>query len=176
MLNAATTPAEFRAKVLPFLRRHGWPETAKLTVLRGGANNRVYLAAAPGRRAVLKFYFQNPDDPRDRFRAERAFYEFARGEAIREVPEPLAWDADLRVGLFAFVDGRKLTPAEVDRDRVRQAGEFIVDLNRRKKAALAKQIPAASEALFLEVREERERLGDIGPRAGGVRGIRIQGL
>src|SRR5438874_6597283 len=112
MLTPQPSVEDFRLSVLPFLRMHEFGQI-ELSVLRGGANNRVYRVTDGTREAVLKHYFKNPNDPRDRFRAEKAFYDLVWSCGVRSIPEPLGWDSELRVGLFGFVHGRKLTPAEV---------------------------------------------------------------
>src|SRR5581483_8682124 len=82
---------EVRELLLPFLREHGFPGAPEITAVRGGANNRVYRVESSHRVAAVKQYFQTAADSRDRFGAERAFYQFAWGHGIRRTPEPLAW-------------------------------------------------------------------------------------
>jgi len=148
MLNSEASSANFRELVLPFLGEHDFGRDTELLLLRGGANNRVYQVTASGRKAVLKHYFKNPDDPRDRFRSERAFYEFVSARAIGCTPEPLAWESDLRLGLFSFIEGRKLRPEEVNARAVSQALAFILRLNDSRQDNTATHIPIASEACF----------------------------
>ena len=118
---------------------------------------------------VLKVYFRDPADPRDRFRAEHAFYEFLGNQGIRHTPEPLGWDTRHHLGLFSFVEGRKLRADEVDKRAVRQALEFLVAVNRARSAADADSIPVASEACFsiaehlATVERRRQRLQKIAP-------------
>lgn len=148
MLNAQSSRDEFRQAVSPFLQGQGFAGGAELSVLHGGANNRVYRVSEDHQQAVLKHYFRNPNDPRDRFRSERSFYELIWGSGIRSVPEPLAWDQELRVGLFAFVPGRKLAPDEVGPGYVEQAADFVVEANRFGQTPAARTILPASEACF----------------------------
>jgi hypothetical protein len=117
-----------------------------METLRGGANNRVYRVWDDSREAVLKHYFTTPNDKRDRFRAERAFYEIATQAGLDCVPEPLGWEPGLRAGLFSLVAGRKLQPPEVDRGKVQEAMTFLARLNQRRDAAHS--ILPASEACF----------------------------
>ena len=116
--------------------------------MAGGGNNRVYRVAMAGRAGLLKAYFQNPADPRDRFGAERAFYEFLWPAGVRRTPEPLGWDGDQRLGLFTFVAGPKLLSGEITADHVAQALAFIAELNQARTTAAARQLPVASEACF----------------------------
>lgn len=149
MLNLAPNPAgpEVAESVKPFLQAHGFLD-ASLEPLSGGGNNRVFRVGAGVREAVLKVYFQNPADKRDRFGAERAFYELLWRTGVRRTPEPLAWEESQRLGLISLVDGRKLQPAEVDQRFVEQALEFVLEANRARSDTATRDIPAASEACF----------------------------
>jgi hypothetical protein len=96
---------------------------------------------------VLKSYFQNPADPRDRFRAERAFYDHLWSAGVRRTPEPLGWDAEQRLGLFSHVAGRKLASDEITDVMVGQAADFILEVNQSLPPDTS-VIPIASEACF----------------------------
>jgi hypothetical protein len=127
-----------------FALSHGLTYPVAIEPISGGGNNRVYRVSDNRRQAVLKSYFRHPTDTRDRFAAERAFYEHLWKGGIRRTPEPLAWNADQRFALFAFVEGRKLLPGEVNESAVGQALEFIVELNQDRRNA--RGIAPASEA------------------------------
>lgn len=167
VISAQTPPEEVRRDALALLRQHGFGDEVRLSILRGGANNRVYLIEGSGRDAVLKSYFQHPGDDRDRFQTERSFYEFLQAGRIPCVPEPFGWDSMLRLGLFARISGRKLASPEVDQRRVAQAAEFVLELNLAREMERARRIPKAAEACFaisehIECVEQRvERLRKI---------------
>lgn len=148
MLNAESVSPEFRARIAPFLQAHGFAGDCALEPVAGGGNNRVYRAQTAAHAGLLKAYFQNPADPRDRFGPERAFYEFLWRSGVRRTPEPLGWDAAERLGLMTFVAGRKLRPEEVTSEFVGQALAFIAELNRMRTSPEAQQLPLASEACF----------------------------
>lgn len=159
---------EVRRDALPFLRQHGFDEGTLLSVLRGGANNRVYLVEGSGCDAVLKSYFQHPGDDRNRFQTERLFYDFLSDGRISNVPQSLGWDASFRLGLFGRIRGRRLTGQEIDDRRIAQAAEFVLELNRARKTEKARLVQKAAEACFsieehLECIDRRvERLRTIG--------------
>jgi hypothetical protein len=148
MLSAASVPQDFRDRVAPFLQAHGFVGDVAIEPVAGGGNNRVYRVATAARTGLLKAYFQNPADPRDRFGAERAFYEYLWGQGVRRTPEPGGWDAEQRLGLFTFVAGRKLRPEEITVDALAQALAFIAELNAARATPAARQLPLASEACF----------------------------
>jgi len=170
--NDLAAPAEanrLHERVSPLVRQHYASGGFILQPLPGGANNRVYRVRGENFDGVLKAYFQNPADPRDRFRAEHAFYELLARHGISRTPEPLGWDTQHHLGLFSFVEGRKLRLDEVDEQAVGQALEFIVAVNRARSAADVGSIPVASEACFsiaehlATVERRLKRLQNIAP-------------
>ncbi len=148
MLNPAAISPEFRDRVSPFLAAHGFAGDCVIEPVIGGGNNRVYRVQIGSRAGLLKAYFQNPADPRDRFGAERAFYGYLWEQGVRRTPEPLGWDEEQRLGLFTFVAGHKLRAEEITLDHVGQALAFIAELNQARVTPAAAQLPLASEACF----------------------------
>ena len=55
-----------------------------VTTLAGGRNNRVYRIDGATRRYLLKQYFRNRDDERDRLNAEYRFLRYAWEIGLRE--------------------------------------------------------------------------------------------
>jgi len=148
VVSPPAVPQDFRERVTPFLRAHGFAGDCAIEPVAGGGNNRVYRVQTTAHAGLLKAYFRHPADARDRFGTERAFYEFLWRNGVRRTPEPLGWDGPQRLALFTFVTGRKLRAEEITDDHVGQALEFITELNRARKAPAARQLPAASEACF----------------------------
>jgi hypothetical protein len=135
--------------------------------MKGGANNRVFRIEAGSRRYLLKSYFDDPADRRDRFRAERAFYEHALACGTSRVPIPLAWDEARRLGLLEFVEGAPVAPKAIDRQHVAEAAAFIQELNPQTPPPSVEAVPIASEACF----SLREHLECVGQRVERLRGI-----
>ena len=118
-----------------------------LTRLAGGRNNRVYRIDTEGGEAlVLKHYFSDPRDPRDRLAAEWEFLRQAWARGVRRVPEPLACEAAARVGLYGFVPGRKLLAAELTLAHIDAAADFVLAVNAAPRDPLT--LSPASEACF----------------------------
>lgn len=128
-----------------FLATHGVPELFTLEPLAGGANNRVFKVSAGGNHWVLKQYFKRSSDPRDRFAADHDYYTCLWDAGIRQIPQPLGWNRKLNLGLFEFLDGRKLEATEIDSAIIGQALNFITDSNVR---CLGAELKPASEACF----------------------------
>ncbi|MBI2360881.1 MAG: phosphotransferase, partial [Deltaproteobacteria bacterium] len=126
----------------------GLGSAAQLDPLPGGANNRVFRVNGESGCAFLKVYFQHPDDPRDRLKAEFSFLELAWENGVRSVPRPLAQDREHELGLYEFIPGRAVRPEEVDKTSIEQAITFYHVLNQAREAPGARRIPDAAEACF----------------------------
>ncbi len=125
----------------------GCAAPVELTQLAGGKNNRVYRASiADGSALVLKSYFFDERDTRDRLTAEWTFLDYAWQRGVRNIPQPLARDGVTRTGLYSFVSGDKLKAGAVARQHVDAALDFVRDVNGAPRAA--KTLPASSEACF----------------------------
>ncbi|GIL00699.1 MAG: aminoglycoside phosphotransferase [Alphaproteobacteria bacterium] len=121
------------------------PQSAEL--LAGGKNNRVWrVRLADGGDAILKQYYSDPRDPRDRLGAEWNFLTYAKAHGVANVPAPLACDRASHAGLYEFVAGRRLRPGEVDARAVAAASDFIVAINAPPREPLS--LAPGSEACF----------------------------
>ena len=151
------------------LQRAGWGDDLRLKPLGVTGNNHVLLAETGDRTFLVKQYFQHPDDPRNRFETERAFYTFLWDTNVRAVPEPIAWYPDERLALLEFVRGEKPTAATPE--LVQEALGFLVEINRQRGATAAGSLPLASEACFSVVEHlatvdrRIERLRKIAPES-----------
>jgi hypothetical protein len=140
----------------------------RMTPLPGGANNRVYRIDTDGRALVLKQYFHAPEDTRDRLGAEFALASFAWRNGVLCTPKPIAADFQRHLGLYSFVDGRKLEADEVDEAAVEQALAFALALDGLRESDNTHILPVGSEAVFrltdhLALVEQRvRRLGRLG--------------
>jgi len=114
----------------------------------GGGNNRVFRVETAAGPVLLKQYFRDATDPRDRLNAEQAFLHFTWDHGVRALPKPLACDRDAGIGLYEFVPGRKLLPGEVTAEHVAEAAAFFVAVNRHRHESDAFHLPIASEACF----------------------------
>ncbi|MDP6442633.1 MAG: aminoglycoside phosphotransferase family protein [Pirellulaceae bacterium] len=123
----------------------------------GGRNNRVYCAVVGERRVAVKEYFHHPSDSRDRLESEYSFCRFADAIGLSAAPTPLARDSDNYVGVYEWVAGRKLAGQKIGADHVRQAAQFVADLNEPRHRPHANNLPAASEACF-SIRSHWERV------------------
>ena len=147
-MNAPETAPESDGALLALAQRltarasRSAPRT--LIRLAGGRNNQVYRIDTDHGPLVLKRYFRDARDSRDRLGAEWSFVSHAWSQGIRAVPEPLACDRAEQAGLYSFVEGRKLTAAELTPAHVDAAIDFVLAVNQRPRPSLA----PGSEACF----------------------------
>lgn len=119
-----------------------------ITPFAASGNNRVFAVTAGERRYAAKVYFRHPADTRDRLQAEYAFLTCAVRAGIHCVPRPIACDTRHGIGVYEYIEGRKLGAAEIDTDCVDQAAEFILRLNHATARDASRDLPNASEACF----------------------------
>jgi hypothetical protein len=139
---------ELSARVGPFVQLQGVRGDFHLERIAAGGNNRVYRLKHSGDDRILKVYFRSHVDTRDRLGAEQCFYNFVWEQGIRRTPEPFGWDVEFQLGLFSFVEGRKLRSEEVNDLAVDQALQFVTELNQARDNTRAREMPVASEACF----------------------------
>lgn len=126
----------------------GINEPYSLVPLAGGANNRVFRVDCDSGPLILKEYFNHPNDSRDRAASEFAFAQFAWSHGLRCLPEPLACNLGEHVGLYRFLEGRRISPSEINSTIVGQALTFYKSLNVYRDASDAATLPLGSEVCF----------------------------
>ena len=101
----------------------------RLEPLSASGNNRVFTLFIDNERLVLKWYFHDVTDERDRLAAEYAFLEHAWSIGLRCIPRPIGKDLTQHLAIYEFVEGRKLEPSQVDGLAISQAAQFFSNLN-----------------------------------------------
>lgn len=125
--------------------RAGLGRTRSLTRLDGGRNNQVFrVERDAGAALVMKRYFTDARDNRDRLAAEWNFLDRAWGDGVRAIARPLAKDDSAQAALYSFVPGRKLAAVELEVGHIDAAADFVAAINARPHAGLA----PASDACF----------------------------
>ncbi len=119
-----------------------------LESINSGGNNRVFMMNIGDKKLLLKSYFHSDDDPRDRLGHEFAFTSFAWEQGVKGVPRPIACDQARFLGLYEFIDGKKIDSKEVTLGHISQALDFFLGLNTHKEKPNAGALPIASEACF----------------------------
>lgn len=145
-MTESAVPPEIREAAETLWRAAGKGGVISVGTLSGGRNNRVYRVQGEPGTGILKHYFQNADDGRDRFASELAWYRYCEGHHIERLPRLWGADDRLRCMLLEEVPGRKLTGGSVTADHVRQAAEFFRAVNVDRP--LAGSLPTAADACF----------------------------
>ncbi|MGU9982516.1 phosphotransferase [Phreatobacter sp. HK31-P] len=116
--------------------------------LAGGKNNQVFRVETADGPLLLKVYFTDAGDTRDRLGAEWSFLSRLSSLGLGRIPQPLAMVRDPHAALYSFVDGRRPLPSEIGGEAVAQAADFIIAANPipRDLSGLA---PASEACLFL---------------------------
>ncbi len=114
--------------------------------LAGGKNNQVFRVETVDGPLLLKIYFTDARDRRDRLGAEWAFISRLSSLGLTDIPQPLAMVRDPHAALYSFVAGRRPVVSDIGGEAVAQAADFITAANPtpRDLAGLA----PASEACF----------------------------
>ena len=133
------------SKMLESIELH---DAFNLIPIEGGGNNKAYRVESGVRRFFLKEYFHHPNDRRDRAGAEFAFSCFAWKQSLRSLPQPMAYDRENRLGLYEFIDGRRLAPDEIHEREILCALRFFQELNQRRDCPDARNLLPASESCF----------------------------
>jgi hypothetical protein len=134
------------AQILATLGRNG--AEFHLEPLSASGNNRVFTLHCDAETLVLKWYFHDATDTRDRLGVEYAFLEHAWNIGLRCIPRPLCKDKSAHLAVYEFAEGRKLQAHEVDASVMQQAAQFFASINSYQSRALASDLVDASEACF----------------------------
>lgn len=116
--------------------------------ITAGGNNQVFLLKINEQKFVVKRYFTSPTDSRDRLYAERSFFSYSDNAQVTCIPKVLFFDEGHNLGVFQYVDGRKLKETDIDEDAIDQAANFISTLNEAEARKRSRGLPSASEACF----------------------------
>ena len=106
------------------------------------------MSRAPAVPLVAKKYFRSARDQRDRLHSEWSFVNYAYGNDVACVPQPIAADEAGQIALYERVPGRKLRASEIEERDVLAAAQFFDALNDPARRAMAEKLPRASEAGF----------------------------
>lgn len=143
-----TEPENFRKLVSALCDKANLPSDYRLEPIKGGRNNKTFcISFDNGAKALLKSYFNSDFDTRNRLASEHAFLEYLHELGCNNVPGVLAVDTGNNLGLYEYIDGRKLSASEIGKPEVDAAIDFFCRMNDRKNSPKKKFNPA-SEACF----------------------------
>lgn len=116
--------------------------------LPAGANSMVFLATTRGnaRYLVKKYRPCPPGDPRDRLRTEYETLRFLWDRGIRQIPRPYLRVPEHRIGVYQYIQGRRLETREISARCLDSVAAFLHELHRLGQSPGAVDQPLASEA------------------------------
>ena len=130
--------------VNPYVNGH----PVEIEPIIGGGNNRSYLIRCDDQRFFLKHYYRDAVDTRDRLAVDYSFSSYTWSQGIRSIPKPIVCDAEYSIGIYDYVQGRKLISSEIEPPFIQQSIEFVLRLNESRESLEAQKLPVASEACF----------------------------
>ena len=119
-----------------------------LLPLSGGANNRVFKLECEEGSLLLKSYFSDSADSRNRCKSDYEFCQFAWNQGITAVPRPLSVCWEQHAALYEFVVGRRIKPDEVTPTVLGAAAGLFEQINLKKEAPEAAHLQFAAESCF----------------------------
>jgi hypothetical protein len=120
----------------------------ELEPLSNGGNNRVFKVCQGQSRYLVKRYFHDTAEARDRGLSEYRFSDFVWRAGIEHIPQPVGYWPEAHVGVFHFVEGHKLQAGDLQPSHIEQALSFFREIN---VAAQNSKFPAeclAAESCF----------------------------
>ena len=128
------------------LKSAGWPGVMQIQEFPGGRNNRVFRVETRKGECLLKLYFRDPSDSRDRLGHEYGFLEACRGVGIDALPNPLAKDSENGAALYEFIKGNRVET--VGSTEILLAARFIEKINQQRGNKAFRALPHAAEACY----------------------------
>ncbi len=149
MIESAYEPdstAEASAEVVA--RLLGLHVTAVQPIAGGGNNKLCRVDTRAGETIVVKHYFRQPSDNRDRLGTEFNGLDFLWRNGVRRIPCPRACDRERGIGIYDYVPGVTASNAAISDGDIRQAVRFLGRLKELTKFFEAESLPEAAEAGF----------------------------
>lgn len=118
----------------------------------GGRNSQVFHLAcktsAGEKQYVAKGYFRHLGDLRDRLGVEFSSLKFLWENGLRCIPQPILVSIENSCAIYEFIEGKKLSAAEIGTPEIDQVVQFIAALQELKTHPGSKSLSCASEACF----------------------------
>ncbi len=114
-----------------------------------GKNSQVYhVLSEDDGQFIVKYYFRNNLDNRDRLKVEFSSLRFLWDNGVRCIPEPISADDASATAVYSYIRGNRPAVDEISGEDIERAVDFLSTLKELRKAAGSEGLPAASEACF----------------------------
>lgn len=140
---------------------------ASTTRVAGGRNSRCFRVADGERELLVKQYFRNTRDPRNRLETEFSAMQFMWSGGLRCIAEPILCDRENHSAAYRWIEGSARLDTPVSEREIDALLAFIAELQRLRTCPAAATLPAASEACFslealeANLRARRKRLDGV---------------
>ena len=146
------------------IRHHLSPNIREVRSLRRGGNSQIARVETKEKTYLVKSYYQDPRDPRQRLATEYGAFSFLWGKGMRCIPQPLYGDATKGFAVYTFIEGAVLQGDQIREHHVLKAAEVLIRLWEMSREERDARIgPAADARLCLAdyVRMVEKRLSKI---------------
>ncbi|MBN1870827.1 MAG: phosphotransferase [Candidatus Omnitrophica bacterium] len=148
--------------------------------LGGGANSRVFRLISHEKASyIVKFYFSQGLDTRDRMGVEFSGLSFLRQYGITCVPRPITFSREEQCAIYEFMEGKKIRSGEITQKDMDEAVDFLRDLKELGKLDQSRDLSSASESCFSirsvveNIQLRMERLHQVNGKTEEDRQMRI---
>ena len=125
------------------LKKCGIQGYSILAEIASGRNSNVLILESEHKKYVIKKYFRNPHDLRNRLRTEFEFLEHMEKMGIACVPRSIGFNQKYGYGFYSYVEGVRIE--DIQNHHITQAADFIKLINEKYQLS---NFQLASEACF----------------------------
>ena len=114
-----------------------------------GKNSQVYhVITEDNHPFIIKYYFRNSSDMRDRLRVEFSSLQFLWQNGVRCIPEPVMTDDASGSAVYSYIEGSRPFVDDISEEDIAYAVDFLSTLKELRNAAGSESLAPASEACF----------------------------
>lgn len=113
-----------------------------------GRNSRCYHLQCVDENYVLKFYFQSPNDARDRLGVEFKALSFLWDHGVRSIPQAILMDRESRSAVYQYLAGAPLRYEDIGVNEINDLIDFLGKINELRGDPKVLEFGPASEACF----------------------------
>tara|TARA_B110000196_G_C21061510_1_gene622650 strand:- start:113 stop:892 length:780 start_codon:yes stop_codon:yes gene_type:complete len=121
-------------------------KAGSLIRLKEGRNSRVWKVVNKKTHCVVKEYGIRNKDSSLRLQREFSFLELLQENGIKNVPAPLFFNNEKKIGVFSFLEGTPVTA--ISDSHISSCVKFLYEINNLKYPIKGKKLSDASEAFF----------------------------
>jgi hypothetical protein len=112
----------------------------------GGGNNFLAVVTAGEERLIVKTYFYDPHDQRDRLGAEFGMLSFLWARGVRCVPEPVVSDPTQHFAIYRFIEGDAPRTGDLTTADLGHLVDLLGRMWELRTEPEARNLPSASDA------------------------------